>query len=146
LPPARRRGPARRGPAHGGRIVNVKPPARRLLRALTGVAWALVWMSAWGLALLGFAQRVQAAPLALAVSDRPVPLPIYVAESRGFFHDEAVEVALRPCRSGRECAQALFDDRADVATCAELLVALNAAARPDLTIIGTISASSYQIK
>jgi hypothetical protein len=39
-------------------------PARAGLtrRALTGAAWTLAWMLAWGCALLMFAHRAQAAP------------------------------------------------------------------------------------
>lgn len=78
-------------------------------RALVGGAWALAWTLAWAGALALFARRAEAAPLTLEVSSGPVSLPVYVAEARGFFKDEA-------------------------------------AARRDLAIVATISASSYQIK
>ncbi len=122
------------------------PRAGLTRRALAGAAWALAWMLAWGCALLMFAHRAQAAPLTLAVSSGPVSLPIYVAEARGFFKDEGLDLRLRECASGRECYQWLADGGVDVATAAELLVATGSAARRDLAIIATISASSYQIK
>ena len=96
--------------------------------------------------LMMFASRAHAAPLTLAVSTGPVSLPIYVAEARGFFKDEGLDLRLRDCASGRECFQWLADGKADVATAAELLVATAGAAHRDLAIIATISASSYQIK
>ena len=115
-------------------------------RALVGAAWALAWTLVWGSALAMFAHRAQAAPLTLAVSSGPVSLPIYVAEARGFFKDEGLDLRLRDCASGRECYQWLADGSVDVATAAELLVATGSAAHRDLAIIATISASSYQIK
>jgi NitT/TauT family transport system substrate-binding protein len=115
-------------------------------RALVGAAWTLAWTLAWGCALMLFAHRAQAAPLTLAVSSGPVSLPIYVAEARGFFKAEGLDLRLRECASGRECYQWLADGGVDVATAAELLVATGGGAHRDLAIFATISASSYQIK
>ena len=122
------------------------PRARLTRRALAGAAWTLAWTVAWGGALMMFAHRAQAAPLTLAVSSGPVSLPIYVADARGYFKDEGLDLRLRECASGRECYQWLADGEVDVATAAELLVATGSAAHRDLAIIATISASSYQIK
>lgn len=127
-------------------VARLPPRARLTRRALVGAAWALAWTLAWGGALALFAHRAEAAPLALAVSSGPVSLPVYVAESKGFFKDEGVDVRLEECASGRECMQWLADGRVDLATAAELLVVTGAAARRDLAIVATISASSYQIK
>lgn len=115
-------------------------------RALVGAAWMLAWMAAWAGGLALFAARAHAAPLTLAVSPGPVSLPIYVAQARGLFNDEGLDLALRPCASGRECYKWLADGQVDVATAAELQVVAGAASRHDLAIVATISASSYQIK
>ena len=120
--------------------------ARVARRALVGAAWTLAWMLVWGCMLTMFASRAHAAPLTLAVASGPVSLPIYVAETRGFFKDEGLDLRLRECASGRECYQWLAQGKADVATAAELLVATGSAAQRDLAIIATISASAYQIK
>ena len=105
-------------------------------------------LRAWACACAGAlaAATAHAAPLALAVSSGPVSLPLYVAEARGFFKDEGVDVQLRECASGRECYQWLADGRVDMATAAELQVANGAAAHRELAIVATISTSSYQIK
>ena len=123
-------------------------PARTRVtrRALTGAAWTLAWMLVWGVMLLMFAKRAHAAPLELAVSSGPVSLPIYVAQARGYFKDEGLELRLRDCSSGRECYQWLAEGQVDLATAAELMVATGDAARRELAIIATISTSSYQIK
>jgi NitT/TauT family transport system substrate-binding protein len=122
------------------------PPVPRRRRAFLGLAWTLAWTLAWGGAILGFSHKAHAAPLTLAVSQGPVSLPIEVAQARGYFKDEALDVRELECRSGRECVDRVLAGQADVATAAELVVALDSAAHPDLAILGTISASSMQIK
>ncbi|HYP33569.1 MAG TPA: ABC transporter substrate-binding protein [Burkholderiaceae bacterium] len=112
------------------------------VRALARAARAFAGACALALA----AGRAQAEPLVLAVSPGPVSLPIYVAQARGLFRDEGLDLALRPCASGRECYKWLADGQVEVATAAELVVATGAASRHDLAIVATISASSYQIK
>jgi len=121
-----------------------RPPAAQ--RALVGLAWAAAWMLAWGAALLFFANRAHAGTLSLAASDGPVSLPVYVADARGLFKAEGLDLRVLPCRSGRECLGLLDAGGADFATASELLVALGAADRPGLAIVATLSASSYQIK
>jgi len=115
-------------------------------RALVGAAWVAAWILVWGGALFMFANRAEAAPLTLAVSSGPVSLPIYVAESRGYFKDEGLDLRLRECDSGLECYQWLADGGVDVATAAELIVATGSGTHRDLAIIATLSATSYQIK
>jgi ABC-type nitrate/sulfonate/bicarbonate transport system substrate-binding protein len=121
-------------------------PARVTRRGLVGAAWTLAWMAAWACGLAMFAPCAHAAPLTLAVSSGPVSLPVYVAQARGLFKEEGLELALRSCTSGRECYGWLADGQVDVATAAELQVVAGAATRHDLAIVATISASSYQIK
>ena len=120
--------------------------ARVTWRALTGAAWMLAWTLVWGVMLMMFANRAHAAPLTLAVSSGPMSLPIYVAQARGFFKDEGLELRLRDCSSGRECYQWLAEGQVELATAAELMVTTGDAVRRELAIIATISTSSYQIK
>ena len=123
-----------------------RPRAGVARRALAGAAWVLAWTAAWAGALALFPTRAHAAPLTLAVSSGPVSLPIYVAQARGLFKDEGLDLAVRTCASGRECYEWLAEGQVDIATAAELQVATAAASRHDLAIVATISASSYQIK
>ncbi len=88
----------------------------------------------------------RAESLTLAVSRGPVSLAVYVAESEGYFSREGVRVQTRECTSGRSCFHMLKDGSAQLATAAELLVALNSFKHPDLVIIATISTSSHPIK
>jgi len=123
-----------------------RPRARVTRRALVGAAWTLAWTVVWACMLMMFASRAHAAPLTLAVSSGPVSLPVYVAQARGFFKDEGLDLRLRDCASGRECYQWLAEGQVDVATASELAVATGSAAHPGLAIFATISTSSGQIK
>lgn len=123
-----------------------RPRARVTRRALVGAAWTLAWMVVWACMLMMFASRAHAAPLTLAVSSGPVSLPIYVAQARGYFQDEGLELRLRDGASGRECYQWLADGQVDVATASELAVIAGSATHRDLAIFATISTSATQIK
>ena len=87
-----------------------------------------------------------AVPLNLAVSNGPVSLLIYVAESNGYFKGEGLDLNLVECSSGRNCLKLLTDGAVDLSTAADVVVAINSFTRPDLAILGTLSASSHQIK
>jgi len=73
------------------------PMMRRLL---VGAAWALAWVVAWGGALVLFSARVQAAPLVLVAAQGPVSLPVRVAQARGQFAAEILDMRVQDCRSG----------------------------------------------
>lgn len=103
------------------------------------------WLRA--LALLALIGSVHAAELELAVARGPVSLLVYVAEAKSYFAAEGVAPHLRDCASGRACFEQLAQGQADLATAAELLVALDSFNKPsDLAIVATLSASSQQIK
>jgi len=105
-----------------------------------------------GLALLALgnvaaaAPPVAAAPLTIAASRGPVSLPLFVADSRQFFVQEGVDVRFLKCGAGRECLTLMAEGLADGATAAELAVLFEAADRPDVTILATLSSSTQQIK
>nr|WP_295768810.1 ABC transporter substrate-binding protein [Rhodoferax sp.] len=90
--------------------------------------------------------NAMAAPLNLAVSNGPVSLLVYAAEGNGYFKNEGLDLHLVECSSGRSCLKLLTDGAVDLATAADLVVAINSFVRPDLAILGTLSASSHQIK
>ncbi len=112
----------------------------RILRcALHGLLWVVLGCAAG-------VRPASAEPLRLAVSDGTVSLPVYVADAKGYFDHEGVEVRLLTCTSGRACFRMLSQDEADLATAAELMMTLNSLAGSDAAIIATLSASAQQIK
>lgn len=110
--------------------------ARRVIR---------VAVSALALALTLFG-TAKAQDLRLAVARGPVSLPIYVAESQGYFEREGIVVRAQECASGQSCFQLLAEHKADLATAAELLVTLGSFSGSDVAIIATLSSSSHGIK
>ncbi len=96
--------------------------------------------------LLASAAGADAQPLRLAVSRGTVSLPVYVAEAKGYFQREGVDVRLVECTSGHQCFQLLSRGEADLATAAELIMTLNFLAGSDAAIIATISSSAQQMK
>ena len=112
--------------------------ARRAVARASG--WPTLWL------LMATCTSAGADPLRLAVSSGVVSLPVYVAEAKGFFHQEGAAVRLIECSSGRQCFEMLGQDKADVATAAELIMTLNRLAGSDAAIIATLSASSQQMK
>lgn len=112
--------------------------AQSLRRVACG--WA-----AW-IALLLVPGLAQAEPLRLAVSRTPLSLPLYVAEEKGYFAAESLDVQLQECIGGQRCLGLLLEGRADVATVADLPLALAAFERPEFSIIGTFVTATDDLK
>lgn len=100
-----------------------------------------------GLAVaLGCGGAARAAELRLAVSRGPVSLPLYVAQAKGYFAAEGLTVAMQECRSGRECFRQIQSGAADLATSAELIVALDNLQQGPAVVVATVSTSVQQLK
>ena len=115
-------------------------------RSLTRWQWLRRWLAAALLAGLALPDAAGAGDLRLAVSRGPVSLPLYVADAKGYFSAEGLGVRLMECHSGRQCFTQLEEGQADLATAAELVVALDSLRSSNATIIATLSSSAQQIK
>ncbi len=109
------------------------------LRAAAALAFA---------ALGGLAPGVAAADdaLRIAASRAPVSLPLYVAQRRGFFADEHLDVAIADCIGGSRCLRELLAGRADVATTSEMPVVLAAFSHADVAIVATMVHATDNLK
>jgi len=84
--------------------------------------------------------------LRIAASRAPVSLPLYVAQQRGYFEDEHLDVTIIDCIRGTRCLRMLLDDKADLATSSEMPVVLQAFAHGDVTIVATMAQASDNLK
>ncbi len=118
-----------------------KPLSRRA--APRGAVGALL-IAAFGCLTLPVAAAADV--LRLAASRAPVSLPLYVAQQRGFFADEHVEVIITDCVGGARCMRQLLDDKADLATTSEMPVVLQAFAHGDVAVVATLAHATDNLK
>jgi ABC-type nitrate/sulfonate/bicarbonate transport system substrate-binding protein len=88
----------------------------------------------------------QAEPLRLAVSRTPLSLPLYVAEEKGYFSAESVDVQVQECLGGQRCLAQLLEGRAELATVADLPLAVAAFQRNDFAIVATFVNAGDDLK
>jgi len=75
-----------------------------------------------------------------------VSLPLYVAQRRGFFADEHLDVVIADCTGGTRCLRQLLDDKVELATTSEMPVVLQAFGQQDLAIVATMVHASDNLK
>lgn len=101
-------------------------PAARSRRFVALTAAALLA----ALALAGYLWRASSGvasdqgapePLTIAISAAyPGSCPVFVAQARGYFAAQGLQVTLQPHSSGKPALQAALDGQADIATCSDL--------------------------
>jgi NitT/TauT family transport system substrate-binding protein len=64
---------------------------------------------------------------------------VYVAEDRGFFEENGLEVTIKGYASGKAAADALIDGEADIATSADFVFVSNSFEHTDLRVFGTVA-------
>jgi NitT/TauT family transport system substrate-binding protein len=84
--------------------------------------------------------------LRIAASSAPVSLPLYVAQQRGFFADEHLDVSIADCIGGTRCLRQVLDDKADLATTSEMPVVLQGFAHVDIAIVATMAHATDNLK
>ena len=87
-----------------------------------------------------------AAELTIAVSRTPLSLPFYVAQERGLFKDEGLDVRVVDCVASPQCFTAMHEGKADLATVADLPVMFNSFERRDWALLATFVNSSNDLK
>jgi NitT/TauT family transport system substrate-binding protein len=107
---------------------------RRLVRCVAVAAGVLA------------AGHAASAPLHIAVSRTPLSLPIYVAESQGFFAAEGVAVRTSDCIGGFRCMRSMADGLADLATAADTPIVFSSFERSDFMVLATFATTSHDVK
>lgn len=98
------------------------------------------------LCLLATPGLSRAAALRLAVSRTPLSLPLFIAQEKGYFAAQGLEVAVTSCEGGVRCMQLLLDGKSDVATASELPVMFNSFTRSDYAVVATMVTTTDDVK
>lgn len=88
----------------------------------------------------------QAAPLRIGVSETILSLPLYIAESEGFFQKRGVNVEFVNCVGGNRCVKNMLDGQTDLSTTTELPVVFNSFTRKDFAILTSFVSVSNDLK
>ena len=96
--------------------------------------------------LLCFCFSAIAQPMRLSVSTTPLSLPIFVAESKGYFAAEGLPVTINEVIGGHRTLQQVFEDNADVATSSEAVVMFNSFKRSDYAVIASFVTSDDDVR
>lgn len=101
----------------------------------------------WLLAGVLFASvTAQAAPVRIGVSETLLSLPLYVAESEGFFDKHGVSVEFINCMGGNRCMRNMLAGESDLSTATELPVVSNSFTRSDFAILTSFVSASNDPK
>lgn len=96
--------------------------------------------------MFGSAIAFAAEPLRLSLSQTPLSLPIYVAESQGYFAAEGLALKIHEVIGGHRTLQEVFDGTADLATSSEAVVMFNSFKRNDYAVIATFVTSDDDVR
>lgn len=88
----------------------------------------------------------RAEPLRIGVSETILSLPLYVAESEGFFKKRGVDVEIQTCVGGNRCVKAMLAGQTDLSTATELPVVFNSFIRQDFSILTSFVSTSGDLK
>lgn len=94
----------------------------------------------------GPAEAKEKLPLTLAMSLTPLSSPTIIAEAKGFFAKNGLDVTIENFIGGHRTIEAVFDGQADIATSSEVVVMFNSFKRSDFAIICTFVTSDNDIK
>lgn len=102
------------------------------------VQW-FVWLPSFVLLLCGAGSVCAAGDLAFAVARLPLSLPVYVAEAKGYFDAEKLQVKTVDCEIGRQCLDLLLDGKTQLATTADAPIVISSLRGARFAILATIA-------
>lgn len=82
----------------------------------------------------------------VAMSLTPLSAPFIIADDKGFFSKEGIDVSIKEFRGGYRAIKAMFDGHADIATSSEAVVMFNSLKRNDFGIFATFVTSDNDVK
>jgi ABC-type nitrate/sulfonate/bicarbonate transport system substrate-binding protein len=87
-----------------------------------------------------------AEPLRISVSQTPLSLPFYVADSQGYFLAEGLKLKITDVIGGHRTMQQLLEGTADLATSSEAVVMFNSFKHSDFSVIASFVSSDDDVK
>ena len=91
--------------------------------------------------LISVAMHGVAAAKRIAIGASQTAILVWIAQERGYFRDQGLDVEIRLFQSGLRAADAVIHGHADLSTTSETAFVSRSFDRPDLRILATISAS-----
>ena len=82
----------------------------------------------------------------VGISKSFLSIPIYIAQTQGFFSDEGLDVTLKEYASGKKATQALFAGEVAISTVADMPAVFESFKREDFCIIATFAYSFHMAK
>jgi len=82
----------------------------------------------------------------VGISKSFLSIPVYIAQTQGFFSDEGLDVTVKEYTSGKKATQVLFAGEVGISTVADMPVIFESFKREDFCIIATFSYSFHFVK
>lgn len=122
----------------------IRPPLRPR-RIRTHVPRLMQMLMLLALLLPGRAAHA-AERLDIAVSRTPLSLAVYIAQEKGFFAAQGLDVRLLNCVGGHRCMRQMLNGEADIATAGDMPIAINAFERSDYAVLATMVTTGDDLK
>ncbi|WP_374562957.1 ABC transporter substrate-binding protein [Ideonella sp.] len=108
------------------------------MRAKTGVG---VWPAPMALVatLFGVTPAQASEALVFAVAKLPLSMPIYVAEAKGYFSAEKLDLQIADCDIGRQCLDRMLKGQAQLATSADSPIVFASLSGAKFSILATMA-------
>lgn len=84
--------------------------------------------------------------VAIGVSKSFLSIPVYIAQKRGYFAEEGLDIIMKEYGSGKRATESLFAGEVDISTVADMPVVFNSFKRRDFYIIATFAYSFHMVK
>lgn len=84
--------------------------------------------------------------ITMSISNELIGALVYVADAKGYFKDEGLDISIKQYPSGKNALEGMFNQEVDIATSSEIPVVMRSFDRNDFSIIATIGTSDKEAK
>jgi NitT/TauT family transport system substrate-binding protein len=79
----------------------------------------------------------------LGISRSFLSIPIYIAQKKGYFSDEGIDITIKEYSSGKLATKNMFDGEVDISSVADIPVVFNSFKRQDFCVFATFTTSYH---